>query len=274
MTVSQLFTNNAVSLLELPLNANGDTILLQPGAGAAFPEPINVGEFFLVTLEDIANPTKREIIKCIARTGDVLVVDPMGRGWEGTTPLYWAAQDTLVDHRITAGTIEDAFLSPASGGTGSVGPKGDKGDPGIQGPKGDQGIQGIQGPPGTGSGGGSSTGSITGSNQEPVTVEPTWTNVVATPLPYSDFKRGHKFWVTIYCPTNGLAQTFEVLAVIQGHISTASEVIEWTRTNRIGYNFAGSFNILMDTTANTLALEWTNGEPLMTVTVQVAHLSL
>jgi hypothetical protein len=269
MTVLQLFTNNAVSLLDAPLNSNDAVIYVQAGLGQGFPQPINPGEFFLVTLEDIANPSKREIIKCIARTGDSLVIDPAGRGWEGSTPLNWLAHDTLVDHRITAGTIEDAFLSPVSGGIGPVGPKGDKGDQGIQGI---QGPAGPTGPAGTGSGSGGA--SIAGSNQDPVTVEPAWTNPVTLPVPYSDFKRGHKFWVTIYCPTNGLAQTFEVLAIVQGHISAATEVIEWTRTNRIGYNFAGTFNIVLDRTLNNLVLDWTNSEPLMTVTVQVAHLSL
>jgi hypothetical protein len=272
MTVLQLFTNNAVSLLELPLNSNGTEIHLQPGLGHSFPQPVNPGEFFLVTLEDIANPNLREIVKCIARTGDVLIVDPMGRGWESSTPLYWDSSSTLVDHRITAGTIEDAFLSPASGGTGTVGPKGDKGDQGIQGI---QGPIGPQGPPGTGTGTGTGGGtSISGSNQEPVTVEPLWTNVVTLPVTYSDFKRGHKFWVTLYCPANGLAQTFEVLAVVQGHISANTEVIDWTRTNRIGYNFKGTLDIVLDKPNNTLALTWTNSEPLVTITVQVAHLSL
>jgi hypothetical protein len=270
MSILQLFTNNAVSLLQSPLSVTGTTVQLQPGLGAEFPQPVNPGEFFLITLEDIVNPRLREIIKVIARTGDTLIIDPAGRGLENTTARYWNSGDTLVDHRITAGTIEQAFLSPAGGvgPIGPAGPQGIKGDTGLTGP---QGIPGPTGPAGTGSGSGSS---IAGSNQDPVTVEPTWTNPVTLPVPYSDFKRGHKFWVTIYCPTNGLAQTFEVLAIVQGHISTNSEAIEWTRTNRIGYNFAGTFNIALDTVANNLVLDWTNSEPAMTVTVQVAHLSL
>lgn len=276
MTVLQLFTNNAVSLLELPLNANGDTILLQPGAGAVFPEPINLGEFFLVTLEDIANPTKREIIKIIGRTGDVLIVDPNGRGWEGTTPSYWAEHETLVDHRITAGTIEDAFLSPASGGTGSVGPKGDKGDPGIQGPKGDQGIQGPPGPQGPAGSGGSSgsSGSVAGGNLDPIVVDPTFALNISSPLPYSDFKRGHKFWVTLYSPLNGAAETFEVLCVVQGNISANLETVNWTQSNRVGFNFKGALTIVLDKPNNTLALNWDNSEPVTPVIVTVAHLSL
>ena len=269
MSVLQLFTNNAVSLLHLPLSVAGTTIQLQPGLGTEFPQPVNQGEFFLVTLEDIANPTLREIVKIIARSGDVLTIDPAGRGQEGTSIQFWDANSTLVDHRITAETIRQAFLQPAGGEgpQGIPGPAGAKGDTGATGP------QGPAGPAGSGSGTGSGS-SIAGSNLSPVVVDPTWTNDVSLPIPYSDFKRGHKFWVTLFCANNGYAETFEVLAVIQGILASNTEVVEWTKTNRIGYNFSGTLNITLDLPNNTLSLNWSNTEPTMTVIATVAHLSL
>lgn len=116
MALLQLFTNNAISLLQAPISASSTTIILQPGLGAAFPLPANPGEFFLITLEDIAAPFNREIVKVTGRTGDTLT--GCLRAEEGTTAQAWAALDTLVDHRITAETIKQAFLQPiAASGT-------------------------------------------------------------------------------------------------------------------------------------------------------------
>lgn len=269
MSVLQLFTNNAVSLLNAQLDVAGTSIQLQPGTGGNFPLPLAPGEFFLVTLESIANPLEREIIKIIARAGDTLIVDVAGRGQEGTVPQAWST-DTLVDHRITAETIRQAFLQPDI--PGPQGPQGLPGTNGVDGAPGPQGPQGIQGPPGQDAVAG--TSSIAGSNIAPVIVDPLFTNNVTTPITYSAIKRGHKFWVTLFNENTGNAQTFEILAIIQGSIGSGLEQITWTRTNRIGYNFLGSINITLDSPNTTLALSWTNNEPLLPVTVTVAHLSL
>lgn len=106
---AQLFSNNAISLLQLAVSPSSLTITVQPGLGSVFPNP-GPGEFFLVTLEDIAAPNTREIIKIDSRTGDVLHI--AARGQEGTPILSWPAANTLVDHRITAATIADAFANP------------------------------------------------------------------------------------------------------------------------------------------------------------------
>lgn len=263
MSVLQLFTNNAVSLLHAPLDVSGISIQLQPGAGAAFPQPSLPGEFFLVTLESIANPLQREIIKIIARAGDTLIIDVTGRGQEGTTPQGWST-DTLVDHRITAETIRQAFLQPPPSNI-----PGPQGPPGVDGQVGPQGPQGIPGQDAI-----AGTGSIAGSNMAPVIVDPLFTNNVSTPIIYSTLKRGHKFWVTLFNAASGQAQTFEILSIVQGVIGSGLEQVTWTRTNRIGYNFLGSINIILDLPNNTLSLSWTNNEPLLPVTVTVAHLSL
>lgn len=98
--MTQLFTNNAISLLTSDLTSSGSTIHLIPGDGALFPQPVNPGDFFLVTLED-DTATYREIIKINDRVGDVLYIDAAGRGFEGTDIRNWP-ENTLVDHRITA----------------------------------------------------------------------------------------------------------------------------------------------------------------------------
>ena len=272
MSVLQLFSNNAISLLHAPLSTSDSTLVLQPGQGALFPQPSAPGEFFLVTLEDIASPSLREIIKISGRSGDTLTIE--ARGVESTVVRNWAADDTLVDHRITAETIRQAFLQPI--GNGTPGPKGDPGQdgvdgqdgapgadgtngvdgqdgqdgaPGPQGPKGDTGAQGPVGP--AGDGGGSST--------PPITVEPSWTLNIAQ-VDYTEFRRGHKFWVTLFSPSNKSAQTFEVLCVIQGDIDANAETVDWTKTNRIGYNFAGEIDVTVDSPNNKLQLTWNNLE--------------
>lgn len=110
MSNGQLFTNNAIALLEQPISSSSNNIVVQATHGGLFPNP-GPGEFFLITLEELANPLHREIVKISGRTGDVLHVAE--RGAEGTTARAWTAQETLVDHRITANTIKEAFLYPA-----------------------------------------------------------------------------------------------------------------------------------------------------------------
>ncbi len=101
----QLFTNNAVALLDSGITASALSLTVQSGLGNLFPQPVNPGEWFLVTLEDVNSPLTREIIKVIGRSDDTFTIDPAGRGWEGTTPQAWPANDTIVDHRVTAGTL-------------------------------------------------------------------------------------------------------------------------------------------------------------------------
>lgn len=101
----QLFANNAVALLDSNISPTDLTVNVQPGLGSLFPQPTNPGEWFLVTLEDTSTPLIREIVKIIGVTGDVLTVDPLGRGYEGSTAMSWVAGNTLVDHRVTAETL-------------------------------------------------------------------------------------------------------------------------------------------------------------------------
>lgn len=119
LTELQLFTNNAVSLLASPISASDTTLLLMSGFGPLFPSP-GPNEFFLVTLEDQA-ASVREIIKVTGRTGDVLT--GLVRAQEGTAARSWSASlgnDTLVDHRVTAETMNRMQQLPIAGSGGAT----------------------------------------------------------------------------------------------------------------------------------------------------------
>lgn len=106
----QLFTNNAIALLASSLSPTDLTFSVQTGLGDLFPQPTQPGEWFVVTLESINAPLSREIIKVIGRSGDVLTIDPIdGRGFDDTTAQSWGANDTLVDHRLTAWTLKSSL---------------------------------------------------------------------------------------------------------------------------------------------------------------------
>jgi hypothetical protein len=230
MALLQLFTNNAVSLLQANISASDTTIIVQPGLGAEFPQPVNPGEFFLITLENIAAPLQREIIKVMGRSGDVLT--GCIRAQEGTFAQSWPATNTLVDHRITAETIKQAFLQP------------------------------VAPPPSSGTG---------GYVYAPVTILPLQSDSVSTVV-YSDYRRGNKFWVTMVAPTIDLAQTFEVLTLVNGSIAGNAETVTWTRSNRLGYNFLGSLGVTLNTSTKELTVSWTNNEPNVSVTVTIVRI--
>lgn len=224
MSVLQLFTNNAISLLQTSISPTDTSIQVQPGLGAQFPNPTLPGEFFLVTLETIAAPFYREIIKISGRSGDTLTVAAGGRAQEGTTAQAWLATDTLVDHRITAETIRQAFLQPVA-------------------------------PPPVGA------AWINGDTTGPTLVEPGWTIPISSTT-YSQHNRGFKFLVTMVTPANGLTQSFEVLANVSGNIAANTEIVTFTRYNRIGYNFLGNISVTLIAASNILEVKWQNNETL------------
>lgn len=101
--MTQLFTNNAIDLLAPGgLAIDGMQFGVRAGKGNLFPLPVNPDDFFLVTLEN-ENGTCHEIIKVKERHGDLFVVGE--RGYEGTTVYQWPELQTVVDHRLTAGTM-------------------------------------------------------------------------------------------------------------------------------------------------------------------------
>ena len=277
----QLFTNNAVSLLALPITATATTLQVMTGYGNQFPNP-GPGEFFLVTLEN-QNASHREIIRVNGRTGDVFT--GLQRGQEGTTPRAWNAisgDDTLVDHRVTAETMRLAMLLPEipPPGISSIGIEEDGTPVGV-------GAETLNftGPGVSVSGagttktitisGGSTPGdTIPGSSTvAPIEIDPGWTQTVSQAT-YSNYQRGFKFFVTLYMPANHRSSTFEVLGNISGDLGANAETVSWNRTARVGYNFQGTVNITLNTTTKELELTWDNAEanPVEVMCTRIQHL--
>lgn len=96
----ELFTNNAHGTLLAGISAGDLTLTLNSGQGALFPNPV-APDFFRTSLIR-ADLSVVEIVKCTARSGDVLTIQ---RGLEGTTPASFSASDR-VRHRPTAGMFE------------------------------------------------------------------------------------------------------------------------------------------------------------------------
>ena len=98
----QLFTNNADSVLNGAIAADTTAITLSTGDGSKFPLPTG-GDFFLATLFQKAGASEinHEIVKCVARAGDVLTVV---RAQEGTTAREFNTGDGF-ELRVTAGTL-------------------------------------------------------------------------------------------------------------------------------------------------------------------------
>ena len=97
----QLFANNADSELDGAITSVATSITLKTGGGAKFPTPTG-GDFFLVTLFQKVGIAElnHEIVKCTARSGDVLTVV---RAQEGTTGFAFSNAD-LVELRWTSGS--------------------------------------------------------------------------------------------------------------------------------------------------------------------------
>jgi hypothetical protein len=270
---TQLFANNAVSLLAAPIGPSDIMLTVMAGHGAMFPQPSNNGtDFFLITLENQA-ATVREIIRVGARYGDTFT--NLTRGREGTGAVSWSASignDTLVDHRVTAETMRQAMLLPEAtvvppGGITGIGVQKEGVTVGA-----DATTLNFTGPGVTviGAGstktidiqGGSVTNIIQGSNTiNPITVLNTATTSTSN-AGYSQYQRGFKFFVTLYNPIGHQSSTFEVLGNVSGNIAGNAETVSFNRTSRVGFNFAGSVDIILNKTTKELDLVWTNLEPV------------
>jgi hypothetical protein len=265
-TPNQLFTNNAVALLAAPISQIATSLTVMSGYGVLFPQPVDPGDFFLVTLENQTGTT-REILRVNGRSGDTFT--NIVRGQEGTSAQMWQASlgnDTLVDHRVTAETMRQALLQPVNASTPASLIIQDEGVPLA----GATDIINFVGADVTVTGAGSTktvtitnaggAGDISGATTlTPVTVDPAWTIPLSSVI-YSQYQRGFKFFVTILMPSNFLSCTFEVLGNISGDLAANGETVTWNRTARVGYNFAGSINITLNQTTKVLNLVWTNGE--------------
>ena len=105
-----LFSNNAIARLAGAVSPISTTIFVDPARAHLVPNPQHIDDYFLITLDDMNDVDNFEIVKISHRVNNELFVAE--RGYEGTTPDTWQVDSTIVDHRVTAGTLE-SFL-PAS----------------------------------------------------------------------------------------------------------------------------------------------------------------
>ena len=106
---NQIFTNNATSIT---FNTLGATDLVIPVVDSSSFPTITGTDYALITVQ---SGTLIEIIKLTAPgvTGNTLIVDPSGRGWEGTTALIFAA-GAIVEMRVTAGSLDTIVNNAAT----------------------------------------------------------------------------------------------------------------------------------------------------------------
>lgn len=223
LTLTQLFSNNAISLLVNPIGPTDTSLTVMAGYGNLFPSP-GPNEYFLVTLEDQAAQV-REIIKVTHRAGDTFSFTLADRGQEGTTPRAWtsaAGHETLVDHRVTAETMRRAMALPVPTG-----------------------------------GGGSSW--INGANTLSTVIDAAW-QVPISQAAYSHSNRTFKFMVTLTHEASFVTRSFEVLLTISGNIGSNSEVVHATQYATVGPSIKGDLHALLNTSTKTLSLEWQNTE--------------
>lgn len=97
-----LLKNNAVSRLGSSITSGSTSLSVTTGQGALFPSP-GAGEWFPVTL--IKATGSLEIVRCTARSGDVLTV---ARAQEGTAAQAFTAGDR-VELRLTSAVIADVI---------------------------------------------------------------------------------------------------------------------------------------------------------------------
>jgi hypothetical protein len=105
-----LFANNANSTVAGPITSTVTTVNLSAGTGAAFPNPVNPGDYFCGTFYDQLTKTRTEIVHCTARAGDTLTIQ---RAQEGTLGQAWSAGD-LFGNLVTAGSLNN-FVQAGTG---------------------------------------------------------------------------------------------------------------------------------------------------------------
>lgn len=262
-TPSQLFTNNAVSLLATAISSSATSLTVMSGYGSLFPQPVDAGDFFLVTLENQTG-TAREIIRVTGRSGDTFT--GIVRAQEGTTAQAWSASigsDTLVDHRVTAETMRQALLQPVPSAAADIIVKDHGTNITTVGQTlnfvGDVVVTDVLGVPTINVAPAAAAAAIHGETVAPINIDPGWT-VAGSTSNYSNTSRGFKFFVTLTMPANHTSETFEVLGNISGDLGANTETVVFNRTSRVGYNFTGTTDILLDKINKVISLVWTNNE--------------
>ena len=98
-----LFSNNAATTLASSVSSSATSITVADGA--VFPA-VSSGDYFYVTLEDVGN-TKREIVKCTARSSNTLTIV---RAQDSTTAQTFSSSDKA-ELRLTAAALNAATSS-------------------------------------------------------------------------------------------------------------------------------------------------------------------
>ena len=121
----QLFANNAKGRLQSAITNAQTTITLQTGQGALFPSPTG-GDFFHATLFQYGTDgeTNHEIVRCTARSGDVLTVTraqegTSGRAFDATNPIELrVTRDTI--NTLNNASVTTSSLAASSATVGGV----------------------------------------------------------------------------------------------------------------------------------------------------------
>jgi len=104
----QLFSNNAQSTLAVAITNVATSLTVANGEGSRFPNPTG-GDYFIATLYKLSGITEStiEIVKCTARSGDVLTIV---RAQEGSAAASYASGDNIA-LRLTAGAMSTDSIS-------------------------------------------------------------------------------------------------------------------------------------------------------------------
>ena len=109
--MTQMYANNAYSVLNGGINDSTTSIALSAGTGARFPTPTG-GDYFLLTLIGLTGTSESswEIVKVTTRSTDLLTVV---RAQEGTAAASWLS-GTRGELRITNATFTGLDTALAS----------------------------------------------------------------------------------------------------------------------------------------------------------------
>jgi hypothetical protein len=102
--VTILFANDAISTLAASITDIATSCQLSSGTGALFPDPVNPGDYFVMSFNDAETGLLTEIVHVTSISGDT--VETMVRAQEGTSAQSWTAGD-LAQNRWTAGQAGD-----------------------------------------------------------------------------------------------------------------------------------------------------------------------
>src|SRR5690606_28992868 len=108
-------SNNANGILAAAISNSATSLTLRSGHGSRFPT-LSSGDWFPITVVRASDPSQFEIMRCTARSGDTLTVV---RAQEGTPAITFSAGD-VVELRLTAGTLEENFVSRSDLGTAAT----------------------------------------------------------------------------------------------------------------------------------------------------------